>query len=152
MGRRRRVAAALILGGCGSTAALARISGLRPVHYLGNTLVCQDTTDGATGRLWLNADGSYRIFYDRGHPTVPQSATAPIEERQGTYTTSFGLNGNEVCMTPDASIVQRGQIEQDGEIYAGSACYPLPLKAVGQTWTTTDAAGHSYRMWLQQGR
>jgi hypothetical protein len=143
-----RGAVALALGVGGVTGASARITGLLPANYVGNTLIGQNTANGARCRLWLNVGGSYQILYDHGQPAVPFR----FEGRAGTYVTSIGLSGRSVCLTPDSAPDWRYRIEQEREIYGGSGCYKLPAEAVGQSWTLTDGAAHSYRMWLVKGR
>lgn len=119
--------------------------------FYNNTLYCQNQASFGTCTLWLNGDGTYQVFYNRGvQKVVPQSAAGPFqyEGREGTYT----VNGSQVCLKPDESTQFSYESEKAGEIYAGSGCYDLPALAVGQSVVKAEAGGKSYKFWLLAGR
>jgi hypothetical protein len=120
--------------------------------YFGNTLVCHNPTSGVVCRLWLNEDGSYFVFYNRGALAGPATLRGPfqIEMREGRYTVRMEAAGPRLCLRP--APVTRLDVENDREMFSAAECYGLPQLALGRTSPGSDSAGRTIRFWLMSGR
>jgi hypothetical protein len=122
--------------------------------YFGNSLLCKDETTGAVCHLWLDADGSYFLMYDRGVqqqlPTV--GGNFRLEGRRGHYSLQGRGAATRLCLRPEPSSQKHYAIEAGHELFAGASCYGLAAgKHVGDTWEQVDA-GRTYKLWLVRGR
>jgi len=146
----------LLLAAGGALAAFHSAAAATNVASLyDNTLYCQNQASLGTCTLWLNQDGTYQVFFNRGvQKVVPQSAAGPFqyEGRTGDYSIKTAGDATEVCLKPDVSTKFDYQTEKAGEIYAGSGCYSLPSLSVGQSLVASEAGGKSYKFWLLEGR
>jgi len=136
-----------------SPAAHAQTVGAEP--FFNNTIYCQNQANLNTCTLWLNSDGSYQVFYNRGvQKTVPQSAGGPFqyEGREGTYSTKIVGAATQACLKPDTSTAFTYNTEKAGELYAGTGCYDLPALAVGASQIVKEPGGKTYKLWLLSGR
>jgi hypothetical protein len=121
--------------------------------YLGNTLVCHNPTSGVVCRLWLNADGRYFVFFNRGALEGPATLQGPfqIEMREGRYTVRSDSIVPQLCLWPAAPRIKL-DVEAEREIFSAAECYALPQLTVGQTVPGRDAAGRVVQFWLLAGR
>jgi hypothetical protein len=133
----------------------ARASGLNPLaSYFNATLLCKDQTSGVICHMWLDPDGRYFVYFDRGAQQVMPEAGGNfrLEGRHGNYRLSGRGATRKLCLKPDATPGKTFQVEQSGQQYAGKGCYSLELHQPGEHWVQRDAAGKSYQMWLVDGR
>jgi hypothetical protein len=133
----------------------ARASEANPLTgYFNSTLLCKNQTSGVVCHLWLDADGRYFVYFDRGAQQVMPEAGGNfrLEGRHGHYRLSGRGLARELCLKPDAVPGKTFQVEKSGEPYAGTGCYRFELHQVGEHWSQNDAAGNSYQMWLVEGR
>jgi len=146
----------LILGLTAMTAfAVARAQTVGAENFFNNTIYLQNQKTLVSGALWLNQDGSYIVFFNRGGQKImPQSAAGPfqLEGREGTYTTRIVGSSTEACLKPDTSTKFTYYTEKGGEVFAGSGCYELPVLAVGASEVKTLPDGKTYKFWLLGGR
>lgn len=122
--------------------------------YYDNTLIWQNQTTKAIGRIWLNRDGKYYAFYDMGVQPVPPTANGPyrVQGREGTWTLRNGSAPYQLCLWPRAPRINIGAAVQK-ELYAEGACYSFTPHAVGETWTENgDTTGRPYKFWFVKGR
>lgn len=121
--------------------------------FFDNTLVCQDHDTKAVCHVWLNADGSYYVFYDLGTQLKPALIDGPFqfEGREGTYVLKEQAAGVEVCLRPAAPVVSLAA-QRAHEFLSEAECYPLALHNVGARWQQADRRGREYTFWLMAGR
>ena len=123
-------------------------------EYYDNTLIWQDLTTRAVGRLWLDGDGHFFVFYNMGPQPRPPDISGPfqVEGRWGTYTLRHGNGAYQLCLWPAAPRT-RIDAEVQHEVFAQSACYPFAAHKPGDVWAqTADTLGRPYRFWLVSGR
>lgn len=120
--------------------------------YDGNTIVCQDVTNLAVCRIFLNADGTYEAFYFFGkQPKMPE-ADGPFEQegREGTYVVARAAGQSWVCIKP-APVGVSMQMETGHEFFGEEACYALSAHKLGDKWTQRSL-GKQFTLWLLEGR
>jgi hypothetical protein len=122
--------------------------------YFNATLLCKDQTSGVICHLWLDPDGRYFVYFDRGAQQVMPEAGGNfrLEGRHGHYQLRGRGPARQLCLKPDATPGKTFQVEQSGEQYAGKGCYSLELHQPGEHWSQSGASGKSYQMWLVDGR
>jgi hypothetical protein len=122
--------------------------------YANSTVLCKDQASGVVCHLWLDTNGRYFIYFDRGAQQVMPEAGGNfrLEGRRGDYRLRGRGGARELCLKPDAVPGKTFQVETSGELYAGKGCYGFELHQPGEHWLQTDAAGKSYQMWLVDGR
>ena len=124
-----------------------------PSIYFENSLVCRNQTNGTSCQLWLNKDGTYQVMFNRGPQEAKPSANGPwqLEGRDGTYSMRERDGVSQVCLQPNSGSGSY-EVERANEIFASAGCYPLELHSLGEKWDQKDGAGHTYTMWLVEGR
>jgi hypothetical protein len=123
--------------------------------FFNNTIYCQNQKSLLSCALWLDPDGTYIVFFNRGGQKImPQSAAGPFqfEGREGTYTTRIVGKDTQACLKPDTSTPFTYYTEKDGEVFAGAGCYTLPVLDVGTSEIKTLPGGKTYKFWLLAGR
>jgi len=123
-------------------------------NYYRNTLIWQNQTTHAIGRLWLNPDGRYFAFFNMGPQAKMPDTHGPfqVQGREGSYTLRAAGAQYRLCLWPQAPRITLGAQVQ-GELYAGADCYPLAPHPVGDLWSeSTDPAGPVYKFWFVRGR
>ncbi len=123
--------------------------------YNNSTLYFQNQDTKVSGALWLDADGSYISYINRGVQTVvPQSAAGAFqyEGREGSYTLAINGATAHICLTPDTSTKFDYQSEKAGEVFAGPGCYDVPNLSPGGETIATAANNKNYKFWLLDGR
>jgi len=133
----------------------ARAQTVGAENFFNNTIYYQNQKTLVSGALWLDPDGTYIVYFNRGGQKImPQSAAGPFqfEGREGTYTTRIVGKDTEACLKPDTSTPFTYYTEKDGEVFAGTDCYALPALAVGTREIKTLPDGKSYKFWLLAGR
>lgn len=122
--------------------------------YFDNTLIWQNLASGATGRIWLNADGRYYAFYNLGTQPKPPDVHGPfqIEGRFGTFTLRNEAAGALLCLWPASPRTElKAQLQH--ELYSEAMCYTFIVHAVGDVWNDgADALHPTYKFWLVKGR
>jgi hypothetical protein len=147
--------AAAVLGAVAAAPTLAADEDVLGA-YFGNTYIWKNQVSNATGRMWLNADGKYFVFFNMGTqakmPDDHGNGPWQVQGREGTYTLRRGADGMQLCLWPATRRVDIGAA-QSGEIYAESKCYDFTPQQVGASWTAKgDAKGRDYKFWLVKGR
>lgn len=153
----KKIALLLVLAGLVPPAYVNRVEAQTVGAELkyDNTVYFQNQGSLVSGSLWLNQDGSYVVYFNRGvQKTVPQSAAGPFqfEGREGSYTTRIMGGKTQACLKPDDAAGFTYNAEKAGEIYAGTGCYDLPALAVGTSGLMKKSDGKTYKMWLLAGR
>lgn len=139
--------AALTIGG-GAVAADAPSS-----QYFNNTLLCQNTSNKAFCRLWLNPDGSYQLYYRFGkQPKMPE-ADGPfeMEGRDGTYTASSEGAMLNICLKPNPVGIPL-QMETAHVFFGEQRCYEVEQHRFNDTWQQQGPDGKTYQLWMLEGR
>jgi hypothetical protein len=146
-----RSLALLLLG----ASAVARAADAGPVaDYFGNTLIWKNLSTQAVGRLWLDADGTYHVFYNLGPQARPPDINGPfqVEGRLGTYTVRDDAGPLALCLWPAAPRVVLGA-EKQRELYAEGRCYPFEPRKPGESWKqSADPTAREYKFWFVPGR
>jgi hypothetical protein len=122
--------------------------------YANATVLCKDQASGVVCHLWLDANGRYFVYFDRGAQQVMPEAGGNfrLEGRRGDYQLRRRGGAHELCLKPDAVPGKTFQVATSGELYGGKGCYGFEFHQPGEHWLQTDAAGKSYQMWLVDGR
>jgi hypothetical protein len=151
----RRALLLMIMGVCGTLPLGARAANPAWLSaYFGNSVVCKALMGPASCHLWLNADGSYDIFYDRGMQSEsPKDMHGPFEfeGRDGSYRLENAPTGYRLCLTPNKAAWGYA-IEKTHELFAEASCYAIAPHQIGDAWLDIDAYGKHYKMWLLAGR
>jgi hypothetical protein len=128
---------------------------LTPLHqYFDNTLIWKNQATGATGRIWLNADGRYFAFYNLGPQPKPPDVHGPfqIEGRPGTFTLRAEGSESLLCLWPASRRLELGAQLQH-ELYSEAMCYEFAPHAIGDSWIEdADPLHRPYKFWLVKGR
>jgi len=123
-------------------------------EYYDNTLVWQNQSTRAVGRMWLNRDGHYFAFYNMGPQAKVPDTNGPfqVQGRQGSYTLREQDGHYSLCLWPAAPRMRIGA-EVQHELFSEGACYSFVPHKSGELWMEdNDPGSRSYKMWLVKGR
>jgi hypothetical protein len=136
------------------SAAARALDGGVLADYYDNTLIWQNQVTHAVGRIWLNRDGQYYVFYNMGPQARPPDINGPfqVQGRVGAYTLREDGGVYQLCLWPAAPRTRIGA-EVQHELFAEGACYRFNLHHPGDVWhESNDTEGRDYKLWLVRGR
>lgn len=148
---------AKLLPFCLATMLAGKASAASPdplADYYDNTVIWQNQTSRVIGRLWINRDGKYYVFYNMGAQAKPAGINGPFaaQAREGTYTLRSDEGEYQLCLWPAAPRTNIAAATQR-ELYAEANCYPFRPRSVGDVWTENgDPLNRPYKLWFMSGR